>query len=343
MNKNHLPMLISELERRKLPPGEHIVAEERNGVIEALHRAHIAVVDRDGNLRYSSGDPHLVTFTRSCIKPIQALPVLYMGASDRYGFTEEEIAMIAASHSGEERHTTIIGNLMEKIGITENDLKCGGHEPFHKETARSLKGSFTKIHDNCSGKHTGALALCKHMGWPLDTYTDLDHPLTLEIVKLISELSDMEPRNVLLGKDGCSIPNFAIPVSKMAMLFAILMDPGGKPHEEWIERMRDVFSSNPYLIAGTGRFDTVLMTEFPGRVVSKAGAQGLQTMAVRTGGTWLGITIKIEDGSYPAAEVLSKHILREMGVMDREVTKDVRTRAKERVGSVRAFGKLKEI
>ncbi len=340
-------MSFSDILSGELPAGEHMVIEERNGLIEATHWAHIAVVDKDGNIRFSSGDPDHMTYSRSCIKPIQALPILYMGAADQFDLTPEEIAMTAASHSGERIHIDIVERMMGKIGITEADLACGGHPPFHKETARELCNRYTRVHDNCSGKHTGALSLCKHMGWDTATYTDVDHPLNTEIVRMIRELTSIDEYGIHVGKDGCDIPNYGLPISKMAQLFAILADPSGKPYEKDLMRMRDAFIEHPKIIAGTDRFDTIMMEDHPGKLISKAGAAGLQTMALPVEGEWLGVSIKIEDGSYPAVEPLSFHILKELGSYNQDGKgkrydpKIIETRSKKRIGSIRALGKLK--
>ncbi len=339
-------MLLSDLQDKDFPEGEHIVIEERNGLVEALHRTHVAVVDRKGRLRYSSGDPHHFTFTRSCIKPIQALPVLYLGAAENYKFNEEEIAMCSASHSGEEVHINIIKKMMEKISIDTSSLKCGGHPPFHKGTAKHLQGKFNKLHDNCSGKHTGAIATCKQMGWDINSYTNLDHPLTKEIVNLISSLTGMKEEDVFLGVDGCDIPNFGLPINKMAQLFAILADPDESKLHSSLKKMGDAFINNPQLIAGTDRFDTIMMTDHKNKLISKAGAVGLQTMAANINGEWLGISVKIEDGSYPACEVLSFHILKELGLFNEEGAGMryhpgiIKTRSDQPVGSIRSFGRL---
>lgn len=339
-------MLLSEMEAKVLEPGQHFVVEERNGLIEALHRSHVAVVDSQGNIRFSSGDPHHFTYTRSCIKPIQALPVLYLGAADRFDFDQREIAMCAASHSGQEEHIELVKSMMEKIGITEKDLKCGGHEPFHKPTAKALSGKYSVLHDNCSGKHTGALAVCKHMGWDSESYIDLDHPLTKEIVKLISDLTGLRENGIHLGKDGCDIPNFGLPISKMAQLFAILADPREAKYDDGLEKMRDIFISHPRIIGGEDRFDTIMMEDHPGALISKAGAAGLQTMAAKIGDEWLGISVKIEDGSYPACESLSFNILKEIGLYESDGKgkkfdpKIIKTRSKKMIGSFKTYGKL---
>ncbi len=340
-------MFLSDLMNKEFLEGEHIVIEERNGLVEALHRTHVAVVDKKGNLRYSSGDPHHFTFTRSCIKPIQALPVLYLGAAKEYLFTEEEIAMCSASHSGEEAHIGLVKKMMEKIGIDVSSLKCGGHPPFHKGTVKQLHGEYSKLHDNCSGKHTGAIATCKHMGWDIQDYTDLNHPLTKEIVNLISRLTDMKKEDVFLGVDGCDIPNFGLPINKMAQLFAILADPEERKYQTALKTMRDAFINHPYLIAGTDRFDTIMMMDHKNKLISKAGAVGLQTMAANINGEWLGISVKIEDGAYPACEALSFHILKELGLFNEEGAgmkyhpSIIKTRSEQLVGSIRSFGRLK--
>lgn len=342
-------MLSDDLVAAEMVKGTHLVVEERGGLVEAIHRAHVAVVDSNGRLLYSSGDPDHVTYTRSCIKPVQALPVLYLGAAEGYSFTDEEVVMICASHSGEEKHLKIIKGIMEKVGISIDDLGCPGHAPFHKDTAKELNGSFTRLHDNCSGKHTGAIALCKHKGWDISKYLDLDHPLNMIIMETISSLSGIAVEDIHLGKDGCDIPNYGIPISKMAYLFARIGDPGDSDWRPYMERIRDVFLEYPYLIAGTDRFDTIAMKDYPGILISKAGAAGLQSMALKTEDGWVGISIKIEDGAYPAVETLSCRILEELVQNPGEecrkkyLPKMVRTRSKAESGSVFALGTLKEL
>lgn len=335
-------------EAERWGPGKHIVVEERNGLIEAYHEAHIAVVDSAGKLLYSSGDPHHITYTRSCIKPIQALPVLYMGAADEYGFTDEEIAIISGSHSGEERHLKVVSSILEKASLEQDLLKCKGHVPFNKEEAMKIGQDFSPLHDNCSGKHAGALATCKHMGWDLGTYIAPEHPLTREIVGSISKLTGLEKDEVHIGSDGCDIPNFAIPIDKMAQLFALLLEPGHSPLSSSLERIGNSMMEYPDMVAGTDRFDTVVMEDMGESVLSKAGAIGLQSAAVRTEEGVMGIAVKVNDGAYSSViPLLTYHILSESGressVRNKYNSPQIKTRSGKVVGGLHVFGKLRQI
>jgi L-asparaginase II len=326
------------------PRGVHIVAEERNGLVEALHRVHIGVVDSRGRLLFSSGDPETVTYTRSCIKPIQALPVLTSGAADEFGFDDRELAIISGSHSGEKVHLETVLSILKKSGIEPSALKCKGHAPFHKDTAKEMGGEFTPLHDNCSGKHSGALAACKKMGWDLESYLEMDHPLTLELIEIISELTGSDKERVHVGSDGCDIPNFAIPIDRMAHLFVMLMDPPRNSYGPHLKRLGQAMMNNPFMVAGTERFDTVIMNDFPGKVLSKAGAAGLQSIALRAEEGWLGIALKIEDGAYSMIPPLTYHVIEELGCGFKEKNSfnnpEIRTRSGRVVGLNHVLGHL---
>ena len=330
---------------RELKPknGSHIVLEERGDVIEGYHRAHVAVVNKRGDMLFHSGDPRHYTFSRSCIKPIQAIPILSLGAADHFGFDEKEIAIICGSHSGQDEHVKTIGSILKKAGLEEDQLKCGGHAPFHKGTAKKLCGEYSRIHDNCSAKHAGVLALCKHLGWPLDNYTDPDSEVQRTILETVSTLGEMDPGTITVAKDGCSIPNFAFPIDRMALMFAKLGDPTDSQFQRELTTIRRALIENPHMVSGTDRFDEVIMKQRPSEIISKAGAMGLQTVAARIKGEWLGISAKIEDGSYAAVTPLIYHILEELGMEFKDnkySNKTIKTRSKEIVGSYKVIGSL---
>ncbi|MGA1822334.1 MAG: asparaginase [Thermoplasmatota archaeon] len=340
---------VLEKNVRDQDDGYHVVVEERNGIVEGIHHVDAVVVNANGGILYSSGDPYHYTYSRSCIKPIQALPVLDLGAADRFGFTDEEIAIICGSHSGQPEHIETVASLMRKAGIDESMLKCGGHAPFHKESAAEIAGGFGRIHDNCSGKHAGVLALCKHMGWGTGDYINPSHPAQKEIVKAIAGIGSMKREEIGIGIDGCSIPNFAFPIYNMALMFARIGEPEGFPFEEHLMRIKQSMLENRHMVSGTGRFDEVIMEDYPGKVISKAGAMGLQTIAVDIDGEWLGISAKIRDGKYEPVKTLIYHLLGELGVEagqgsgEKYRDMSVKTRSGSVVGSIRVMGKLMKI
>ncbi|MGA1848881.1 MAG: asparaginase, partial [Thermoplasmatota archaeon] len=286
-------------------------------------------------------------YTRSCIKPIQALPVLTTGASEEYGFNDREIAIISGSHSGEREHLNTVLSILNKSGLQPSLLKCKGHTPFHKETAKEVREEFKPLHDNCSGKHSGALAACKKMGWDLESYLDIHHPLTLEIIHIIASLTGLEKEEVHVGIDGCDIPNFAIPIDSMARLFVMLMDPPDGRLGPLLQRIGNSMMKNPFMVAGTDRFDTVIMRDLPGTVLSKAGAAGLQSVALRTEDGWLGIALKVEDGAYSMIPPLTYHVIAELGIRIDSRNKynnpEVKTRSGRVVGMNHVFGSLLKV
>ncbi|MFO8051280.1 MAG: asparaginase [Thermoplasmatota archaeon] len=344
-------MRVEELEERTKEQGKgvHYVAEVRNGMVEGLHRVHIAVVNSGGKLLFSSGDPYLVTYSRSCIKPIQALPLLIRGAADRYGLSGREIAIICGSHSGQNDHLAAVRSVLDKGGLEEKMLKCKGHKPFDKQTATKIGEGYTPLHDNCSGKHAGALLLSKYMGWDLESYLDPEHPIQKEILEVITSLTGMDADDIHLGTDGCDIPNHAFPLNKMAMMFALLIEPSDHVLEPHLRRIGRAMLDHPFMVGGEKRFDTVIMRDNGGSILSKAGAAGLQTVAVRRKEDTIGISLKIEDGAYSPIPPLTYSILRELGVGvessergDEFALGPIKTRSKKVVGSNVVVGEMVE-
>ncbi len=342
-------MLLEELRKKRQAKGAHVIAEERNGLVEAVHRAHVAIMNQKGELQYSSGRTDYLTFSRSCMKPFQALPLLTSGAFDHFDLNEQELAVISGSHSGESVHLELVRSILTKGGLDESYLRCGGHLPFHQETSIPLMGKFTPIHDNCSGKHAGVLLLSKFRDYPLNNYLDLDHPAQREVTASISDISGTDTEKIIIGIDGCGLPNHALTLDRYALMFARLGNPSAQRAHNHLERIRNAMMRHPYLVAGTGRFDSAVMEDFPGRVVSKGGAVGLQSMAIEVGGRWLGISLKVEDGSYQAVTALAYHVLGELGLGPglgkgekfREPL--VETRSGKRVGAFHVLGALRGV
>lgn len=296
----------------------------RGETVESIHRGHIYVVDGEGNTVASVGDPSTVTYFRSAAKPFQALPVITSGAADAFGFTEEEIAMSIASHSGEKMHTTLVAKMLDRIGMTESDLHCGAHAPFYvAEAERMLREGETptQLHNNCSGKHAAMLALAKHIDADTGTYELDGNRIQKRILRCVSDFTGIAESDIAQGIDGCAAPNFAVPVTAMAKSFANLVFPLNfhPAVQEAASRIMHAMMRHPELIGGTDRLDTMLMKAAPGKIISKVGADGVWLCGVLPSDKYprgLGLALKVEDGDdHRGRPVIAVEILKQLDIL----------------------------
>jgi len=299
----------------------------RGGRAESLHFGALAVVDAAGNSVAHYGDPQTVTFTRSAAKPLQALALIEAGGHERFGLSQAEIAITCASHSGTDAHVEVVGALQAKAGIAERQLMCGTHPPYHKETAERLLRQGEKPspnRHNCSGKHSGMLALAALKGWPLEGYIELAHPVQGAILATVAEMCGLPVEEVGMGTDGCSVPNFAVPLRNLAWAYARLVDPAGlsEGRAAACGVIVKAMTKHPEMVGGPGRFDTALMAAAEGQVLAKSGAEGYLAMAVRPGvlgeaSPGLGVALKIADGdpNGRARPAVALETLRQLGVL----------------------------
>lgn len=265
----------------------------------------IAAVDPAGHRLVSFGDTARVTYLRSAAKPFQAIPLVASGAARHFQLDRRELAVICGSHSGEPIHTDVVAGIVQKIGLTEAALGCGLHPPLDKATAKRVgEAGLTVLHHNCSGKHAGMLALARFRQQDVTTYLDPTHPVQREILGAIARFAGMTPDEIPVGIDGCSAPTFALPIERMALLYARLVAPEAAPLDPAdTEAAREVvraMTDYPEMVGGTNhRLDTQLMQLAPERWVAKVGAEGIFTVGVLPSVRYphgLGIAVKIEDG-----------------------------------------------
>ncbi len=338
-----------------------VVELTRGSIVESIHFGVIAVVDSHGKLVASTGDPQTVTFLRSSAKPFQALPFIEMDGDSAFSLTEREVALMCASHSGTDDHVAAVAALQAKIGVTEANLQCGTHTPYHHETAQALilRGEEpTPNRHNCSGKHTGMLAhaMLRHLS--LDDYLSPTNPVQQSILEVFAEMCGLEPQQVNLGTDGCSAPNFAVPLQNAALGYARLCDPDQltPARAAACRRITHAMTAYPDMVAGPGRFDTMLMQTAKGRILAKGGAEGYQGIglmpgALASGSPALGIAFKILDGDSGgrAVSCVALEVLRQLGalsVQDLEMLAPFGSRPlynfrKIRVGEMRPTFELK--
>lgn len=275
----------------------------RGPIIESVHFGAIAVVDSEGVLSHAYGNPYLVTYLRSAAKPFQALPFVELGGLESFGLTEKELAIMCASHDGTDEHLAVLTSLQKKIGVSEQDLQCGVHAPYHGPTEKALwlhGEQPTPNRHNCSGKHTGMLALARLLGASKENYLEHDHPVQKAILAAFSEMVSVPISEILIGIDGCSAPVFAVPLYNAALGFARLANPENlpAPRRSACQKIVAAMLHYPEMVSGFGTFDTCLMQAADGRVLTKAGAEGFQGITVfpTAGQIARGVALKIAEG-----------------------------------------------
>lgn len=286
-----------------------LVEVTRGALVESVHRGAVAIADASGAIRLSLGDIESPVYPRSSLKPIQALPLVESGAAD--ALSDEEVALACASHSGEPMHVDRVALWLERIGCSEPDLACGPQAPRYEPALEDMLRADekpTRLHNNCSGKHTGFLTLAKHLKAPLEGYVDVMHPVQQAVLTSLKDLCGVS--DPPWGVDGCAAPNFAMPLSAFARALAHIAGyrtPGAS-------RILRAMAAHPELVAGTGRSCTTLMRASRGKAVVKIGAEGVYAAMVPESG--LGIALKIDDGTGRAAETAVAALLEKLGALE---------------------------
>ena len=317
-----------------LPEDAALAAVTRGALVESVHRGRLAVCDHDGNVLEAVGDPEAYIYARSSAKPFQALPLVISGAADAFGLTDEELAVACASHNAEESHLAAVRSILEKSGLTEEDLQSGVHLPLYKPEADRLIRSGEEprpIHGNCSGKHAGMLAVCVHEGYETATYRDPSHPLQRRILGLIAEICGLREDEVLVAGDNCGVPAFALPLRSFATGLARVATGNALPDELALAALRigAAMREHPFMVAGTGRFDTDLMGLTD--LLVKGGAEAVLAVGSREG--W-GMVLKISDGALRGVRPVALAALGGMGVEVSEAVSEVRGLHGEKVGEI---------
>jgi L-asparaginase II len=289
----------------------------RGGVVESVHMGAVAVVDRRGRVLQAAGDPYVLTFTRSALKPLQALPFVAGGGVERFGYSQAQVALLCASHSGEPRHVDAVSDMLSRAGRSAADLQCGTHAPGFYDARGEVPPPppYSVLQHNCSGKHSGMLAWCVQCSHETRDYLAYDHPLQQAIRQAVACFTGIAEARLVSGIDGCSAPNYAVPLASLAMSFARLAsaevdaDYGLAPRT-----LANAMAAHPEMVSGERRSDLALMQAGRGDWVTKIGAEGVQAIGIRSQG--VGIAIKAADGQkrglYPAIVA----VLDALGLLD---------------------------
>ena len=290
---NHNPILVQAL---------------RGGIVESAHRGALAIVDADGAVHTKWGDIDRPVFPRSAIKVLQALPLVASGAAERWQLSDEELALACASHGGEPRHAQTAAAMLAKAGVDALALECGAHWPYHDGAIKAMAAAGqqpTALNNNCSGKHAGFVCLgcllAEQTGGDsrafLRGYVRPEHPVMREVTAALQATTGYDLAHTAVGTDGCSIPTYAIPLRHLAHAFARVATGVGlsAEHQRAAQRLRAAVAAAPFMVAGSGRFDTRVMERLGARVFCKVGAEGVYCAALPELG--LGVAIKMDDGN----------------------------------------------
>jgi L-asparaginase II len=290
-----------------------LVRVVRSGFHEGTHFGAVVVTGPDGAVRHARGGVAAPVFPRSSSKPLQATAVLAAGAD----LAGADLALAAASHSGEPMHTQRVLAVLERVGLTEDDLGCPPDLPSDETARRAVLaggGGPSRLAMNCSGKHAGMLAACMPAGWDLRTYLDPTHPLQRAVARQVAGLAGEQPAAV--GVDGCGAPLLAVSLVGLARAFGrVAAAPSGPPAEVSAAMRR-----HPEMVGGTGREDTRIMQRHPELLV-KGGAEGVHCAALPDGSA---VAVKIADGGDRARMPVLVAGLRLLGV-DSEVLDELAT------------------
>ena len=314
----------------------------RGDVLECVIRGHVAVVRADGTLVQSAGDPSALTTMRSVVKPLQAQPFV-LHAADALGCSVDEVAIACGSHDGEDRHVETVRALLARAGIDESLLSCGAQEPYNRAAAHSLIASganFLPVHNNCSGKHAAMLATCKVMNWPLAEYAHYDHPAQVAVRESFRDIADCDLNSAAVGIDGCGLPTYGITIADLARMFAIANRVTS------FQRCQDAMAAEPFLVGGSRRFDSELLTAIGDQVTGKSGGAAVWAGVHRAGGPGLALKLEAGAGEYLAPVVVA--LLQQLDLLPAEVPEglarfvrpSLRNVARDEVGVTRSTLRL---
>lgn len=298
-----------------------LVEVTRGGMVESRHRAAIAVVDTGGRVVLSAGDVERLVYPRSAIKPLQALGLVESGAAEAFGCSDAEVALACASHNGEAKQVAAVQAWLERIGYSEEDLECGAQTPDYKPALEELLRARREggpLHNNCSGKHAGFLTLARHLKVPAKGYIHWEHPVQQTLLGILEMMCGLDLRGAPRGIDGCGIPQIGIPLGNLALAMARFADPSDQPERRQAAcaRIARAMRDEPYMVAGSDRLCTRVLSATGGRALVKTGAEGVFCAALPELG--LGLALKADDGTTRAAEFLLVQLLARLDILDEE-------------------------
>ena len=334
-------------------PFNPIVELTRGQTVESTHYGAFAVVDSHGETLASHGDPGVVAFLRSSAKPFQVLPFVERGGIEAFGFSAKQLALACASHEGSDEHVRLARSILQLADVDEDALQCGSHMPGDIEAYKrliKLDEAPTPIRNNCSGKHSTMLAHARMRDLPLNTYLEPDHPIQQDILATFSGMCLLPSHQVQHGIDGCSAPNFAVPLFNAALAFARLTDPHdlGNTRSSACRKITSAMTSHPEMVSGPSEFDCRLMQVGAGNIVCKRGAEGFQAIGLLPGtlgpdSPGVGIAIKIMDGDLGQRKLDLQPYTRVRPAVTLEILKQLGALTEAQLDELSEFGPVKSV
>ena len=298
-----------------------VVKTYRGEVEDLVHHGRVAVCDWKGNILYSYGNAEQITFARSAAKPMQAIAACESGALEAYGVTDRELALMCASHNGEDFHLEAVRDILAKAGLDESALLCGDAYPIYPPAKAKMQTCgipADAVHCDCSGKHAGMLLTALRYGESLQDYPGADHPVQRRIMEILSDVCDCREEDFITAIDGCGVPVHALPLYKLAQGYARMARPEcfSEKRAAAVRRITEAMTAYPEMVAGTGRLCTALMGAFGDRLFSKSGAASFYGIGLK--GRGIGIAVKLEDGCSEFMPLVVTRILEDLGVITQE-------------------------
>ena len=291
----------------------------RDGLVEEVH---VGVwVSAKPIKGFSPDNDHASPyFLRSCAKPLQATLLI----DNKIDLTPEEIAFCCASHAGEDCHIKVATKLLKKLGLSEALLKCGVHAPLSKgmQNRMIVRGDTPNVlHNNCSGKHIGFLAICQEQDWDMLTYEDPSHPLQVAVKEKIYNLCGVK-KDYPMTTDGCGVPIVSMPLQNLAQGYVRLLE---------YPQILQAIKANPYIFGGEGRTDTEIISKTD-NIIAKVGAGGLcAVLNVRECNAFV---VKINDASMEARRFALIELINRLGWGEIKYDNRITTIAGKVVGQV---------
>ena len=300
----------------------------RNDYIESIHYGYVCIVDSSGKVLYNLGDYSTKIFFRSSAKPLQVIPLLQSGAAKAFDFSRKEIAIACSSHNGQKIHQETVAKILKKLNLDNTNLHCGLMTPYSEEENKRLitEGqSPSVLHCSCSGKHSAMLALAKFIGYSTSDYEKITNPIQQEILRTISEFTDENINSIPIGIDGCGAPIYLLPINKIALSYARLVEYSQNPQSPYHYSCKAIFDSMtqfPEMLAGDYEFCTELMQVTKNKLIGKVGCEAVYCLGIKEAN--LGVCIKIVDGNERAVYPVVVQVLKDLGILSTDETNSLK-------------------